>query len=100
MIHHGLDRFPRDTRYILAKHLARSARDRPGIDLIRGVIVQVYKRNKRRMIKAYYGYSTGVNGMDIREILEHFPNIRKGIIFVFSVLRITDVVNLAYIPPE
>ena len=33
---------------------------------------------------AYYGYTTGVNGMDMRGILEHSPNIPKRIIFVFS----------------
>ena len=48
--------------------------------------MQLYKRNKRRMIEAYYGYTTGINDVDIREILEHSPNIQKGIIFVFSVV--------------
>ena len=38
------------------------------------------------MIEAYYGYTTGVNGMDMRGILKHSPNMRKGIIFVFSVV--------------
>ena len=34
--------------------------------LIRDVNMQIYKRNKRRMIKAYYRYNI-VNGMNIRE---------------------------------
>ena len=37
------------------------------------------------MTDAYYGYTTGVNGMDMKGILEHSPNIPKGMIFVFSV---------------
>ena len=57
---------------------------REGIDLICGVITPVYKRNKRRMIEAYYEYATGVNGMDIRGILEHSPNIPKGHHFIFQ----------------
>ena len=36
------------------------------------------------MIEAHYGYTTGVNGPNIREILEHSPNIRKGIIFLVN----------------
>ena len=84
MMHHESDRFPRDTLYILAKHLTWSARDQSGIDLIHGVIMQVYKGNKRRIIEAYYGYTTDVNGTDIKGILEHSPNIRKGNIFVYS----------------
>ena len=37
---------------------------REGIDLIGGVIKQIYKRNNRKMIEAYYGCTTG---MDIKE---------------------------------
>ena len=59
---------------------------REGIDLIRGVIIQVCKSNIRRMIKACYMHTTGVDGMYIRGILEHTPKIPKGIIFVFSAL--------------
>ena len=52
-----------------------------GIYLIRGVIMQVYKRNTIRMVEAYYGYTTGINGMDIRGILEQSPNIPKRFFF-------------------
>ena len=48
--------------------------------------MEVYTRNKIRVTDTYYGYSTSVNDMDIRGILEHSPNIPKGIIFVFSVV--------------
>ena len=59
---------------------------REGIYLIRGVIMQVYKRNTIRMIEAYYGNTTGINGMDIRGILEQSPNIPKRESFFLSVL--------------
>ena len=36
------------------------------------------------MIEACYGYTTGINDMDIRGLLEYSPNIRKGIIFVLG----------------
>ena len=58
---------------------------REGIYLIRGVIMQVYKRNTIRMIEAYYGNTTGINGMDIRGILEQSPNIPKRESFFLSV---------------
>ena len=92
MITPRIDRFPRDTLYdhtteqvdsvaIPFIFLQEYEGFREGIDLIRGVIRQVYKRNNRRMIEAYYGYATGV---DIRGTLEHFPNIPKGIILSLS----------------
>lgn len=77
---------------------------REGIYLIRGVIMQVYKRNTIRMIEAYYGNTTGINGMDIRGILEQSPNIPKRESFFLSVYTenendspdamITDVYSL------
>ena len=47
-------------------------------------ITKVYKENKRRTVEAYCGYTTSVNGMDIRGILEHSSNIPNGIISVFT----------------
>ena len=37
------------------------------------------------MIEAYYGNTTGINGMDIRGILEQSPNIPKRESFFLSV---------------
>ena len=52
--------------------------------------MQVYKRNTIRMIEAYYGNTTGINGMDIRGILEQSPNIPKRESFFLSVKDIAQ----------
>ena len=85
MITQGIRSIPNRSRADQSKCFARIEKVLRGNRSNPWCILQNYKRNKIRTTDAYYGYTTGVNGMDIRGILEHSPNIPKGIIFVFSV---------------